>query len=80
MDYNTDDNYTLEKEKTCIDCKNCMEVCDTYIVIKNELKSPNGRLKIAYKIYISEKISQEELQSIYTCTLCGLYNLFCLQS
>lgn len=75
-----DDNYTLEKIESCVDCKSCMEVCDTYNVTQNELQSPNGRLKITYKIYTNEKISEVELRSIYTCTLCGLCNLFCEQN
>ncbi len=75
-----DDNYTLEKIESCVDCKSCMEVCDTYNVTRNELQSPKGRLDIAHKIYTNEEISQEELQSIYTCTLCGLCNLYCEQN
>ncbi|MFX0017919.1 MAG: (Fe-S)-binding protein [Promethearchaeota archaeon] len=75
-----DDKYTLEKIESCVDCKSCMEVCETYNVTQNELQSPNGRLKIAHKIYTNENITQEDLHSIYTCTLCGLCNLFCEQN
>jgi Fe-S oxidoreductase len=74
-----DENYILEKIESCVDCKSCMEECDTYSVTQDELQSPNGRLKIAYKIYTDEKISEVELRSIYTCTLCGLCNLHCTQ-
>ena len=75
-----DGNYTLERIESCIDCKSCMEVCDTYNVTQDKLQSPNGRLTTAHKIYTNEKISEAELRSIYTCTLCGLCNLFCEQN
>ncbi|MFW9939233.1 MAG: (Fe-S)-binding protein [Candidatus Thorarchaeota archaeon] len=75
-----DENYILEKIESCVDCKSCMEVCDTYNVTQDELQSPNGRLKIAHKICNNEKISEVELRSIYTCTLCSLCNLHCTQS
>lgn len=75
-----DKHEILEKIQSCIDCKTCLEVCDTYKVTKDELKSPNGRLKIANKVFNDEEISQEELISLYTCTLCASCDLTCQQN
>jgi len=74
-----DENKVIEEIEKCIDCKNCLEVCDTYIVTNDLLKSPNGRLKIAQKVFNNNEISQEELTSLYTCTLCALCDLICPQ-
>jgi len=74
-----DENKIIEEIEKCIDCKNCLEVCDTYIVTNDLLKSPNGRLKIAQKVFNNNEISQEELTSLYTCTLCALCDLICPQ-
>ena len=69
----------LNEINSCIDCKDCMEVCDTYKVTNDELKSPNGRLKIAEKVFSNNQITEEERISLYTCTLCGLCDLTCQQ-
>jgi len=74
-----DENKIIEEIEKCIDCKNCLEVCDTYIVTNDLLKSPNGRLKIAQKVFNNNEISQEELTSLYTCTLCALCDSICPQ-
>ncbi len=68
---------TLNLIDSCIDCKKCLEVCDTYEVTGDINKSPNGRLKIANKVFLKNDITQEELYGIYTCTLCGLCDLEC---
>ena len=73
------ENKIIEEIEKCIDCKNCLEVCDTYIVTNDLSKSPNGRLKIAQKVFNNNMISQEELTSLYTCTLCALCDLICPQ-
>ena len=67
----------IEQIQSCIDCLECLETCDTYLVTKDPLKSPNGRLKIADKVFQNKSISDEELIGIYTCTLCGLCDLAC---
>ncbi|MHA1803974.1 MAG: (Fe-S)-binding protein [Promethearchaeota archaeon] len=73
------ENQIIEKIHSCLDCKKCLESCDTYLVTQDELKSPNGRLKIADKIYSNIEITDEELNSMYTCTLCGICDLVCVQ-
>ncbi|GAG88651.1 unnamed protein product, partial [marine sediment metagenome] len=75
-----DDKKVLEELKSCMDCKICMEECDTFTITQNEIQSPNGRLKIAEKIFINDKISENELISIYTCTLCAICDLICPQN
>jgi Fe-S oxidoreductase len=74
-----DDNKILTEIKSCVDCMSCLEVCDTYKVTNDLLKSPNGRLKIAQKIFNHQEISEEERIGLYTCTLCSLCNLICQQ-
>ncbi|MFX0000285.1 MAG: (Fe-S)-binding protein [Candidatus Hodarchaeota archaeon] len=69
----------LTEVNSCIDCMDCMEVCDTYKVTHDELKSPNGRLKIAKKVFSNNQITEEEISGLYTCTLCGLCDLTCQQ-
>ena len=70
----------LDDIQSCLDCKSCLEVCDTYKVTEEEYKSPNGRLKIAEKIFNNQEINNEELLGIYTCTLCASCDLVCQQS
>ncbi|NVM19981.1 MAG: (Fe-S)-binding protein [Candidatus Lokiarchaeota archaeon] len=74
-----DVNDLIFKINSCKDCKSCLEVCDTYKVTNDLLKSPNGRLQIAKKVFSGDKISEEERISLYTCTLCGLCDLTCQQ-
>ena len=69
----------LEEIQSCLDCKTCLDYCDTYKVTKDELKSPNGRLKIAEKVFNNQEITDEELIGLYTCTLCALCDLVCTQ-
>jgi Fe-S oxidoreductase len=57
-----------------------MEVCDTYKVTFDEVKSPNGRLKIAEKVFSSNVINENEIIGLYTCTLCGLCDIVCQQN
>ncbi len=75
-----DDKKVLEELKSCMDCKVCMEVCDTFTITQNEIQSPNGRLKIAKKILLNDEISEKELISIYTCILCAICDLACSQN
>ena len=72
-------NKILENIQSCIVCKTCMEECDTFAVTQDELKSPNGRLKIAEKVFSNKAILEEEIISLYTCTLCGACSLVCKQ-
>ncbi|TFG25494.1 MAG: (Fe-S)-binding protein [Promethearchaeota archaeon] len=74
------ENILLEQISSCIDCKNCNEVCDTFLVTQNPLQSPNGRLKIAEKVFHNKEIAEEEKFGLYTCTLCALCDLRCEQS
>ncbi|MFX0080463.1 MAG: (Fe-S)-binding protein [Candidatus Hodarchaeota archaeon] len=74
------DKDILNEIQTCMDCRSCLEVCDTYKVTKEEFKSPNGRLKIAEKIFNNGTINDEEILGIYTCTLCASCDLVCQQS
>jgi heterodisulfide reductase subunit D len=69
----------LDQVNSCIECEACLEVCDTYLVSHDILKSPKGRLEIAGKIFNEAAISEEELKAIYTCTLCSLCDDFCQQ-
>lgn len=78
-DYEMETNKLLTEINSCIDCMDCMEVCDTYKVTNDELKSPNGRLKIAKKVFSNDQITEEELKGLYTCTLCSLCDLTCQQ-
>ncbi len=74
-----DVNELLTEINSCIDCMDCMEVCDTYKVTFDEFKSPNGRLKIAEKVFSNIQITEDERIGLYTCTLCGLCDLTCQQ-
>lgn len=74
-----DDKKILAQIQSCTECQECMEVCDTYQMTGNELQSPYGRLKTAEKIFTGEEISEDERFGLYTCTLCSLCNLACIQ-
>ncbi|TXT67436.1 MAG: putative iron-sulfur binding reductase [Promethearchaeota archaeon] len=75
-----DEKEILKEINSCIDCNNCLEVCDTFIETGNELQSPKGRLKIGDKAFRNQEISEEERFGLYTCTLCGLCDLVCGQN
>ena len=70
----------IQSIHACKDCKTCMEYCDTFMVSNDVLKSPNGRLRIAKKIFIEEEITDEEIIGLYTCTLCALCDLVCQEN
>ena len=70
----------IQNLAACKDCKICMDHCDTFLVSNDILKSPNGRLKIAEKIFNNDEIIEEEINGLYTCTLCALCDLVCQQS
>ena len=74
------DKDILDEIQSCLDCKSCLEVCDTYKVTEEEFKSPNGRLKIAEKIFSNRDVNDEEILGLYTCTLCASCDLVCQQS
>ncbi|MHA1147470.1 MAG: (Fe-S)-binding protein [Promethearchaeota archaeon] len=76
----TSDEEILEQINSCLDCKACMDACDTFLVTQNEQQSPNGRLKIAGKLFENDEISEDGINSLYTCTLCAACNLVCVQS
>lgn len=67
----------LAQINSCIDCEACLEVCDTFLVTNDILRSPNGRLKIAKQIFNGDEISEEQIKAIYTCTQCGSCDQFC---
>lgn len=69
----------IREIQSCIDCKICLDLCDTFKVTGDELKSPNGRLKIADKVFSNIEITNEELIGLYTCTLCAMCDLGCQQ-
>jgi Fe-S oxidoreductase len=73
------ENEILDHVHSCIECEACLEVCDTYLVSHDILKSPKGRLEISGKIFNEVEITEEELKAIYTCTLCSLCDDFCQQ-
>ncbi|MBD3341895.1 MAG: hypothetical protein GF353_22520, partial [Candidatus Lokiarchaeota archaeon] len=70
----------IEALQSCKDCLVCLKVCDTYLATENKLQSPNGRLKIADKIFSGVEISEDERFGMFTCTLCSLCDLACTQS
>ncbi|MFX0006387.1 MAG: (Fe-S)-binding protein [Promethearchaeota archaeon] len=75
-----DINKLLTQINSCIECKDCMEVCDTYKVTSDETKSPYGRLKIAENVFSNNSITENEIIGLYTCTLCALCDLTCQQN
>jgi Fe-S oxidoreductase len=74
-----DTDQILTEIESCVDCMSCLEVCDTYKVTNDQMKSPNGRLKIALKVFEDQEITEEERISLYTCTLCSLCDSTCQQ-
>ena len=70
----------LQYTQSCKECMTCMDSCDTYGVTQDELKSPNGRLKISKRLFELGDISTEEIIGLYTCTLCSTCDLICPQT
>ncbi|MDY0132740.1 MAG: (Fe-S)-binding protein [Desulforegulaceae bacterium] len=63
----------------CIECGVCNDVCPTFEVTGNELFGPQKRVAIAKKVFSGEKISDEEIESIYSCPKCMLCENICAQ-
>lgn len=67
--------YTLEKEALiCARCGYCRGVCPVYRAVGWESASPRGKLSIARQIFAlkdHEKMSDEYVQRVSQCTLCG---------
>ncbi|MFO8018748.1 MAG: (Fe-S)-binding protein [Promethearchaeia archaeon] len=74
-----DEKEALEEIDSCVECKECLKVCDTYQLTENDLQSPYGRLKIAKKVLNAKEISEDERLGLYSCTFCGLCDLACTQ-
>ena len=60
----------LDQAKACHECGICMEVCPTYEVTGDELKSPMGRMQTAAKVFEDEEISAPMMEGIYSCLKC----------
>ena len=67
----------LEYIQSCKHCQLCLDYCDTYEVTQDSLKSPEGRLQIAEKVFYKETISDGERIGLYTCTLCAICDEYC---
>jgi Fe-S oxidoreductase len=63
--------------QSCKHCQVCLDYCDTFEVTQDKLKSPEGRLQIAEKVFNEELIGNEERIDLYTCTLCGICDKYC---
>ena len=60
----------------CTDCCQCFDCCPTYILKKDVLYSPLGRVRGAKKVF-QGAFSDEVVESLYTCPLCYACNFSC---
>jgi heterodisulfide reductase subunit D len=65
-------NSGLESESLiCAHCGYCQAVCPVFDVIGWESSGPRARMAIAHQAAKGQKLSQDQVQRVFQCTLCG---------
>jgi heterodisulfide reductase subunit D len=67
----------LKQIELCNECNACLEVCPVYLETRKEVDSPLSRLKNAKRIFSSEEVSWEVVESYYNDPMCGLCDFAC---
>jgi len=62
---------------SCTDCDLCTGVCAFSVVGEKELYSPKHKIAQLEKIANGEELSQDEYDTVYLCTRCGVCNDVC---
>ena len=69
----------LDQVDLCTQCEECLDICPTYQVTKNNFLSPMRRLETAASIFRGDKSTTEEINSVYSCLKCEACNVVCPQ-
>ena len=72
------DNLDVELSlHACAKCGNCMAVCPSYLVTRNEEVTAKGKIAIAKKIISNQSITKEEAASAFQCMHCRACEEIC---
>ncbi|OUJ18110.1 Fe-S oxidoreductase subunit, GlpC family [Methanonatronarchaeum thermophilum] len=61
----------------CTDCGNCADVCSICRVVDDSVYSPRSKIELVGKLEDGLFLEEEELDSLYLCTMCGLCDDVC---
>jgi len=67
----------MKSLELCDECGLCLEGCPTYKATQNDQFSPIGRIKAARKLFQSEEVTPQMIESIYNCPECHLCSSVC---
>jgi len=62
---------------TCSLCLVCLAGCTSYRATRDPRLSPPRRLQVAARILLGGKPSEEDLYTLYTCSMCGACTALC---
>ncbi len=69
--------YAEEAIRVCTRCLLCLDACTVYRATRDPRLSPVARLFAGAKALRGEKLSEDEVVSLYTCNLCGACTYAC---
>jgi ferredoxin len=61
----------------CAKCGNCMAVCPSYLVTRNEEATAKGKIAIAKKILSNQTVTREEAAAAFQCMHCKACEEIC---
>ncbi len=61
----------------CTECGDCAEACSICRVVEDEVYSPRSKIQLVEKLEDGMFLKEEELDSLYLCTMCGLCDDVC---
>jgi Fe-S oxidoreductase len=66
-----------EYVKTCAKCMLCAAGCTSYQALRSPKYSPPSRLRAAYNVLVKNAASKDDIEALYTCSLCGACTAIC---
>ncbi|WP_194840466.1 (Fe-S)-binding protein [Hyperthermus butylicus] len=66
-----------EYHRACIGCLLCTPGCVSYRALGAARYSPPRRLRAAYHVLVKGSPTSEDIETIYTCTMCGACTILC---
>lgn len=61
----------------CSQCLICLASCASYRATRDPRLSPPRRLKAAAKVLLNDKVTEDDMYTLYTCSMCGACTALC---
>lgn len=66
-----------EEVNSCIDCKQCWDICPVNMVTEGDRFTPQAKIRTLEKIVEGRELTQEEMDNVYLSTRCGACDDVC---